>query len=225
LERVSVSFATSVVEEAAGQIVSGTAVDNAGNITNLSVTVNLDKTLPSLALAPSDGTAVSTLRPTFTAVYSDALSGLDLSSLQILLDGDDVTSSFSISGDTATFTPSSDLEPTNHTWQVTILDAAGNARVSAATFTVESPPPPDVTPPDITATITPEPNTAGWNTNSVVVHFDAADNDSGVAYVTPDVTVTNEGADHLVEGIAIDNAGNTNFTAVVVSMDTYQSLG
>jgi hypothetical protein len=37
--------------------------------------------------------------------------------------------------------------------------------------------------------------------------------------ITPDVTLTNEGADQIVEGIAIDNAGNTNFTSVVVSMD------
>jgi hypothetical protein len=133
LEPVSVSFATSVVQEVAGQVVTGTAVDNAGNSTNVSVTVNLDKTLPSLALAPSDGAIVSTLRPTFTAVYSDGLSGLHRSSLELLLDGDDVTSSFSISGDTATFTPSSDLEPTNHTWQVMILN--GRTGVASSYFT------------------------------------------------------------------------------------------
>jgi hypothetical protein len=32
------------------------------------------------------------------------------------------------------------------------------------------------------------------------------------------VTLTNEGADQIVEALAIDNAGNTNFASVVISI-------
>jgi hypothetical protein len=75
-----VSSVTSVVQEAAGQIVTGTAVDNAGNSTNVSVTANLDKTMPSLALAPSNGATLTNAQPVFLAQYSDSLSDLSVSS-------------------------------------------------------------------------------------------------------------------------------------------------
>jgi hypothetical protein len=79
---------------------------------------------------------------------------------------------------------------------------------------------PDTTPPTLTVSVSPSPNAVGWNTNSVVVHFSAVDNESGVAYVTPDVTVTNEVIDELIEGVAFDLAGNRSSAFVLVNIDT-----
>jgi hypothetical protein len=103
-EPVSASSATSVVQEAAGQIVTGTAVDNAGNSTNLSATANLDKTLPELApaLAPSDGATLTNAQPVFLAQYNDSLSGLSVAPVQTDLDSTNVTSCFSVSASEAT---------------------------------------------------------------------------------------------------------------------------
>jgi hypothetical protein len=210
----SVSSVTSVVQETSGQTVSGSASDLAGNTGNGSATVKLDKTAPSVILSPANGSSVTNAQPTFTAGYSDALSGISVSLVQILIDGTDMTSSFSVSSSQATYAPSSALTDGNHTWQARIVDNAGNTNTVSSTFAVVISTEPDTTPPDITATITPTPNAAGWNTNSVTVHFSATDTESGVAYVTSDVTVTNEAANQEVDGIAIDNAGNTNSTSV-----------
>ena len=88
------------------------------------------------------------------------------------------------------------------TWSAT--DNAGNTR----TVTVG-----DVNIDRIAPTIAGAPTTAangnGWYKDSVVVHFTASDSGSGVATVTPDLTLTAEGAAQSATGTATDRAGNT----------------
>jgi len=67
----------------------------------------------------------------------------------------------------------------------------------------------DKTPPVITGAPTTPPNSYGWWNTDVVVHFEATDAISGIAFLTPDVTVSSEGANQSVTGTAIDMAGNT----------------
>ena len=67
----------------------------------------------------------------------------------------------------------------------------------------------DVTPPTITASVTPAANPAGWNNTAVTVTFTCTDAQSGVATCTSPVTVSGEGAGQLVVGSATDLAGNT----------------
>jgi hypothetical protein len=93
----------------------------------------------------------------------------------------------------------------------------------------------DNTPPTISATITPTPNTAGWSTNDVVVHISASDAGSGLAAVlaldergqsigTPDgsggvfVYFTSETNTEVI-GLAIDLAGNHTAEVVPVNID------
>jgi hypothetical protein len=66
----------------------------------------------------------------------------------------------------------------------------------------------DKTPPDITGAPTTAPNSFGWWNTDVVVHFDASDAASGVDFVTPDITISSEGANQTVTGTAVDIAGN-----------------
>lgn len=73
--------------------------------------------------------------------------------------------------------------------------------------------------PSISATLTPEPNTNGWNKEDVVVSFECLDATSGIAICPDPVTVGFETVGEVVTGIAIDNAGNTADTSVTVRLD------
>jgi hypothetical protein len=66
-----------VATEGADQLVSGTATDRAGNSSSTSVTVSLDKTLPSMDItSPANGITLNTPEVTVTGTVSDRLSGI-----------------------------------------------------------------------------------------------------------------------------------------------------
>ncbi len=63
--------------EGTSQVISGTVVDASGNTATASVTLNIDKTPPAVAItAPSDGTVSSTATIAVTGTVSDSLSGV-----------------------------------------------------------------------------------------------------------------------------------------------------
>ena len=93
-------------------------------------------------------------------------------------------------------------------------DNAGNVE-ETQTLTVRI----DKTPPVITATADREPNENGWYDADVTVTFEASDALSGVDFVTAPITVTGEGADQQIVGMAIDRAGNSATAGVIVSID------
>ena len=67
--------------------------------------------------------------------------------------------------------------------------------------------------PTITATFSPAPNAAGWNTGNVTATFTCAD-DVGIAVCTPPLQVAGEGAGIPVTGTATDTTGNSTTSAV-----------
>ncbi|MBI2346930.1 MAG: hypothetical protein HYV03_08695, partial [Deltaproteobacteria bacterium] len=77
----------------------------------------------------------------------------------------------------------------------------------------------DVVAPTITATLNPLPNAAGWNNSDVTVTFQATDATSGVAEVMDPVVVSGEGAGQVVQGFAVDRAGNVGTLDVIVNLD------
>ncbi|MEM4187575.1 MAG: hypothetical protein QW786_02135 [Candidatus Hadarchaeum sp.] len=83
------------------------------------------------------------------------------------------------------------------------FDKAGNMSSSVLVLKI------DKSPPVISATRSPEANNYGWNNGSVTVHFEAADNISGLDFVTPDTLVSTEGVNQSVTGTATDMAGNS----------------
>jgi hypothetical protein len=110
--------------DGANQVVSGAAVDRAGNSATASRTINLDKTPPVLAmpvLAPSYVYNAS-LMLTFNS--SDALSGIAIS--EATFNGSAV-----VSGTTFTLN-----HPGTNTFTLTATDVAGNTSTSTATFSV-----------------------------------------------------------------------------------------
>jgi len=119
-----------------------------------------------------------------------------------------------VSGATASFALSAD-----GTYNISYYakDNTGNTE-AAKSYTVKI----DKTPPTITASRTPGANANGWNNTDVVVHFGASDTLSGIDIdtVTPDATISTEGADQSVTGTATDKAGNSaSATVAGISID------
>lgn len=77
----------------------------------------------------------------------------------------------------------------------------------------------DKTPPFITPIVLPQPNPYSWNNTNVTVSFDATDNLSGIKSASQPVTVTHQGANHHINGEAIDIADNKSTVSVTVNID------
>src|SRR5262249_55646593 len=142
--------------EGAGQIVPGSAVDNAGNVASTSASVSLDKTPPTVtgalnATANSNGWFKVPVTASFTC--TDALSGVA-----------------SCSGP-ATFGPGASQSATG-----SATDVAGNT----ASTTV-GPVNVDLTAPTITATPDRAPDAGGTYSGPVTIHFTCTDALSGIA--------------------------------------------
>jgi len=75
--------------------------------------------------------------------------------------------------------------------------------------------------PTITASVSPQPNGAGWNAAlPVTVTFTCADATSGIATCSAPVTIEGDGTGLEIPGTAVDNAGNTNTTSIILNIDT-----
>lgn len=77
----------------------------------------------------------------------------------------------------------------------------------------------DNDPPVINATAAPAANAAGWNNASVTVTFTCSDATSGIASCPQPLTVTTQGANQVVSGTAVDNAGNTATASITLNID------
>jgi hypothetical protein len=176
--------------EGAGQSVTGTAQDNAGNTSQETVDdVNIDLTPPNLAGAPTtdpnaDGWYNGDVAVRWAA--SDGLSGVDTGTQP-----DDST----ITGE------GTDLgaDP------VSVADKAGNtANASISGIRI------DRTPPTVTGGPTTPPNSDGWYSSDVVVDFACTDNLSGVASCPSSKVISGTGVNQSVTSDpATDHAGNS----------------
>ncbi|TAJ82654.1 hypothetical protein EPO44_17350, partial [bacterium] len=108
-------------------------------------TIIHDNIAPLIAnVQPANGSFLNNPRPLIRADFSDHLSGIDLSKLEIHLDGFAVTSQAQITASGFTLNPLNPLSEGVHTVSVSIADRAGNSASASTTFTI------DVTAPLIT---------------------------------------------------------------------------
>src|SRR6266566_3596849 len=176
------------------QVISGTAADIAGNTASASVTINLDKTPPTIkasASPASNAAGWNNSNVTVTFTCSDATSGVANCPLP----------------QTVT------TEGANQAISGTATDNAGNMSSTSVKVNI------DKTPPTITATPSPVPNANGWNNSNVTVTFTCGDSLSGVANCPSPITVSTEGANQVISGTATDQAGNAMSASVTVNLD------
>jgi alpha-tubulin suppressor-like RCC1 family protein len=122
---------TTFTEEGAGQAVTGTALDDAGNQTQLPVSVNVDFTPPVVTLtAPVDGLVTAGSTVVISAEVDDALSGLGV------VNCNGVATAVVDGLVTCTVT----LRPGRNSITVSAQDAAGNSSSAGATVTLAGTP-------------------------------------------------------------------------------------
>ena len=86
--------------------------------------------------------------PIISASYSDSLSGIDVSSVVLKVDGTNVTSEATVTETGVSYTPTTALEDGTRSVQLTVYDRAGNMAYRAWSFIVDvDTSVPDTTPP------------------------------------------------------------------------------
>ncbi|AEV85693.1 Neogenin [Actinoplanes sp. SE50] len=186
----------SVSADGAGQKVSGTVTDRAGNTAATSVTVNVDQAAPGVTTTVSGATANAggwyRTAPTVHFTCTDETSGV------------------------ATC-PADSTAAADGAGQVlagTATDRAGNTGSGSVIVNV------DGTAPTISAAVLgATANAGGWYHDAPTVHFTCTDTGSGVASCPADIPVGTDGAGQVVTGTALDAAGNTAATSVTVNVD------
>lgn len=191
-----------VIGEGRGLSASETVGDNAGNVTTSnSAPVNIDRTAPSTTASAPTGWSNTDVVVSLQGF--DALSGIGSTSHR--LDGGAV-----VYGTSVPITSEG-----VHTLTFRSVDRAGNAEVPT-TIVVQV----DKSGPTITHTLSPDPNSNGWNNSPVTVTFTCADGLSGIATCTVPQTVVVESQNRVVTGWTWDRAGNSTADSVAVNLDT-----
>ncbi len=126
-DTITVTYKTSSVDW-------GTGVASTTTITAL-----VDDTVPTITVvSPADGDTTEDATPTIKASYSDAPAGIDQTSVEILVNGVDVTDDATVIGASVTYTPTDDLAEGSHDVVVNVEDNAGNAATESWSFRVVS---------------------------------------------------------------------------------------
>jgi hypothetical protein len=100
-------------------------------------------------------------------------------------------------------------ESGTHTLSWWSADAAGNVEDSSQPGNSQQLRIDDQAPTIVASRLPVHGNAAGWNNEPIVVHFECADSQSGIADCPADVTVTDDGAAQSVTGSAVDTVGHT----------------
>lgn len=100
-----------------------------------------DEDPPVVNIEPANGTMVNTDMPMLEVLYEDDGVGVDTDTLQILLNGSDVTDRFTVSDNRASWQIEIDsyLEESSTQISVSVADSLGNAVADASMFEVQTP--------------------------------------------------------------------------------------
>lgn len=183
-----------ITNEGINQQASGAATDNAGNSASVTVTLNIDKTNPNIGYTISPTPNNNGWNNSDTTVNfncSDVLSGVKTCSAPVTLSSNGA----------------------NQSVEGSATDLAGNSTSILPVVNI------DKIAPTINYTVSPSPNTGGWNSDNVTITFNCSDNDSGIEICPEALTLTSEGAGQIIEGTATDKAGNSASVAVIVNID------
>src|ERR1044071_4786023 len=180
--------------EGKAQVISASVSDVAGNTASANITINLEKTAPLItgSITPAPNAA-----------------GWNNSDVTV-----NFTCTPSVSDIVSCPPPVPVTQGMGQEISGTVTDQAGKSNSAAVTVNI------DKIPPVITAVISPQPNAAGWNNTPVTVTFTCSDAGSEIAAWSGPIQVSSEGSNHVVVGMATDQAGNTVQIPVTLKIDT-----
>ena len=172
--------------------ITASATDYAWNTATSPIAVKVDKTAPVIT----------------ATVWPSPIGGWNNDYAWVFFEATDALSGIASVTDPVLVT----AEGSGHVISGTATDFAGNSDTASVTVNIDKPP-------VITATMSPEPNEAGWNKSNVTVTFTATDGGSGVVSVTGSALVSTEAEGQIVTGTATDRNGKTSTLEVVVNLD------
>lgn len=177
-----------------GQPITVSVSDKAGNTASSTVTLNIEKTAPTItgSVAP----------PPNAAGWNNT----------------DVTVNFvctASASDIVTCQPpvAVSMEGKGEIISGTVTDQAGKTGTTSVTVNL------DKTPPLLSAAAAPPANAAGWNNTDVVISYSCSDSLSGIAICPPPATVSTEGAAQQISAQATDQAGNRSSITTTLNID------
>ncbi|VAW88823.1 hypothetical protein MNBD_GAMMA17-1284, partial [hydrothermal vent metagenome] len=123
-----------VTAEGAGQAITGSVLDKAGNTLSTSITLNLDKTAPGLTInTPTPDSVQLNNPPSIEMTYSDA-NGVDANTLALQLDNQALGAACNKTATSANCLPSTGFSMGTRTLQASISDVAGNTTTAQVSF-------------------------------------------------------------------------------------------
>ena len=187
------SAPVTVTTPGANQSVTGTAVNNAGESTPVTVKISIDETPPTITATPSpapDGAGWNNTNVTVNFACADSLSGIAQCPSPVVVSASGASQV--VSG--------------------TASDKAGNSTAATLTLNVE------LTLPSIVALASPGPNANGWNNTNVTVSFTCTASTAPITSCPSPQVVSAEGANQVVTGTVTDAAANSNTAKVTLNI-------
>ena len=181
--------------EAANQVITATAIDNAGNQADASVTLNIDKTVPTISpLSSPAANAAGWHNADVTVSFDcqDILSGVESCTGASILSTE--VAAQNVAG--------------------SVADIAGNMDSTSVNVSL------DKTAPSITSTLSSPANAAGWHKQAVTLSYVCSDTLSGIQTCPADIIVNTEGANQNITADAIDVADNSATENNTINLDT-----
>ncbi|MFP4029542.1 MAG: hypothetical protein ACLFWL_17305, partial [Candidatus Brocadiia bacterium] len=145
-----------------------------GRISPAAGSITLDNTKPQIAqLKPVDGLQTKDPSPEISALLSDNLSGVDPTSIELVLDGSKLDHSYDVSSGELTYQHADDLAEGHHSLKLSIRDFAGNPREARSHFVTDYSPP---------VTVDNYERDSQWTNQDADITLTAVDNLTGVAH-------------------------------------------